>query len=89
MAGASSMETVGRRSEEDDGQAFGANSARSARDSTGLRMIDRLRAVGLILAMFEENWFGVRMMPKQADEFGTAIAVEADNADFIFIHHSE
>ncbi len=39
--------------------------------------------------MFEEDWLGVRMWPKQADEFGTAIAGEADNADFIFIHRPE
>jgi hypothetical protein len=42
-------------------------------------MIDRRRMASLILAMFEEDGFGLGMCGEQAEEFGATVAVEADN----------
>jgi hypothetical protein len=75
--------------QEYDRQALGANSVRSARDSAGLRIVERLRAAGGILTMFEKDHFGVGMRAEEADEFGATIAGEAGDADVIFIHRTE
>ena len=79
----------GRRGEEYDGQTFGANGVRSTGRAAGLRMIDGRRASALILAVFEEDGLGLRMGAEEADEFGAAVAAEADHACLIFIHCSE
>jgi hypothetical protein len=68
---------------------LGANSVGSAGDSAGLRLVERLRAVPLILAVLEEYRLGVGMGLEEADEFGTTIAGEAGDADVIFIHRTE
>jgi hypothetical protein len=39
--------------------------------------------------VFEEYGFGLGVGVEEADEFGTAITIEADNACLIFIHCSE
>jgi hypothetical protein len=39
--------------------------------------------------VFEKHGFGVRVRLEEADEFGTTIAGEADDADVIFIHRTE
>jgi hypothetical protein len=52
-------------------------------------LVERLRAVPLILAVLEEDRFGVGMGLEEADEFGTTIAGEAGDADVIFIHRTE
>ena len=36
--------------------------------------------------MFEEDGLGLRMGGEEAEELGAAVAVEADDADLIFIH---
>jgi hypothetical protein len=43
----------------------------------------------LILAVLEKHRFGVGVGVEEADEFGTAIAGEAGDADVIFIHRPE
>jgi hypothetical protein len=52
-------------------------------------MIDGRRAASLILPVFEEDGFGLGVGVEEADEFGTAVTVEPDNACLIFIHYSE
>ena len=68
-------------------------SARTASGVQGsaarLRLIDGLRAAALILTMFQEDGLDVGVVAEEADEFGTAVAAEADDADLIFIHSSE
>lgn len=79
----------GRRSEEDYGQSFGADGIGRAWRPAGLRMVDGRRTVALILTMFQENGFGLGMGGEQPDQFGAAVAAEADDPCLIFIHHSE
>ena len=79
----------GRRGEEHDGQAFGADGIGSARRAARLRMVDGRGAASLILPVFEKDGFSLGMGGEEADEFGAAIAAEADDACLIFIHHSE
>jgi len=48
--------------------------------------------IGLLLRVWflnEKHGFGVRVRLEEADEFGTTIAGEADDADVIFIHRTE
>jgi hypothetical protein len=52
-------------------------------------MIHWRRAASLILTMFEEDRLSLGMGTEEADEFGTAIAAEADDTRLIFIHHPE
>jgi hypothetical protein len=40
-----------------------------------------LRALGGILAMFEENWIGRRVAREDLYEIHTAVAPEADDSD--------
>jgi hypothetical protein len=54
-----------------------------------LRLVEKLRAVPLILAVLEEDGFGVGVGMEEAEEFGTAIPGEAGDADLIFIHRTE
>jgi hypothetical protein len=77
------------RGQEDDRQAFAANGFCIAGNTAGLRMIDGRGTASLILAVFQEDGFGLWMRGQQAEEFGTAVAAEADEADLIFIHRSE
>ncbi len=80
---------LGRRGEEDNGQVFGANGVGRGRGAARLGIVDGGGAVALILAMFEEDGLGVGMGGEEAEEFGAAVAVEADDADLIFIHPYE
>ena len=67
-----------------------ARTASGVHGSTArLRLIDGLRAVTLILTVFEENRLGVGVMAEEADEFGAAVAGKADDACLIFIHRTE
>jgi hypothetical protein len=52
-------------------------------------MMDGRGAGCRILPVFEEDGFGLGMGVEEANEFSTAVAVEADDACLIFIHYSE
>ena len=79
----------GRSGEEDHVQAFGSNSVPSAGNAAMLRMVQRLGAPAGILAMFQKDGVSMGVGVKEADQFGTAIAGEAGDADLIFIHRLE
>jgi hypothetical protein len=80
---------LGRGSEEDDVQAFGADGLGGARRAAGLGMMNGRGAAALILTVFEKDWFDLGVGSEEADEFLTAIAAEADDACLIFIHRPE
>ena len=75
-----------RRGEEHDVQAFGANGVRRTRRAAWLRVMDGRGRDGLILTVFEEDWLGVRVSGEEAEEFGAAVAAEANDACLIIIH---
>jgi hypothetical protein len=79
----------GRRGEEHDRQFFGANGVRSTGRAARLRLVDRRGSAALILPVFQEDGLGVGMGGQQAEEFSATVAVEADDADLIFIHRCE
>ena len=80
---------LGRRGEENHGQVFGANGAGRGRGAARLGVIDGGGSVAVILAMFEEDGLGEGVGGEEAEEFGAAVAVEADDADLMFIHPYE